>query len=283
MNFSPITLTKRPYFDILCPVMSRKKKLPALSVVVLCYKSEGLAQTFYTKLAHALEKIEPNFEAILVANYNSKLDTTPSVVTEIAKKDKRVVPVIKRKRGMMGWDLRSGLAKAKGTYVAFIDGDDQFKPELIAQVYKKIVAHDYDLVKTRRIRRDDGWFRKLISFCFNMGFTVFFGEHGFHDVNSKPKIMKQTLLQKMNLTDDGWFIDAEIMLEAMRLDAHFDEVGVHFFKNKHRESFVGYDAIVEMATKLIAYRTTQTIQKINYVASNWWNWLYWPKNAPATR
>lgn len=260
-----------------------KNKVPALSVVVLCYKSEGLALTFYTKLAKALEKIEPNFEAILVANYNSKLDTTPSIVNQIALQDKRVVAITKRKKGMMGWDLRSGLSKARGNYVAFIDGDNQFKPELIARVYKKILTHDYDLVKTRRIRRDDGWFRKLISFCFNMGFTIFFGEHGFHDVNSKPKIMKRSLLQNMNLTDNGWFIDAEIMLEAMRLDAHFDEVGVHFFKNQHRDSFVGYDAIVEMATKLIAYRTTQTVQKISYVATNWWNWLSWSKNIAPTR
>jgi glycosyltransferase involved in cell wall biosynthesis len=263
--------------------MSKKIKQPILSVVVLCYKSEGLAQTFYTKLAHALDQVEPNFEAILVANYNTKSDTTPEVVTQIAKKDKRVIPVIKKKKGMMGWDLRSGLQKARGEYVAFIDGDDQFKPELITKVYKKMLSGDYDLAKTHRLRRDDGLFRAIISFGFNLGFRILFGDNGFHDVNSKPKVMKRSLLQKMNLVDNGWFIDAEIMLEAKRLNAKLGEVGVRFHKNKYRDSFVGYDAIVEMASKLIKYRSVQTVHKLTYAAHNWWNWLYWPKNAAASR
>lgn len=263
--------------------MIQKKKQPVLSVVVLCYKSEDLARSFYAKLATALDKIEPNFEAILVGNYNSSLDTTPQVILDIAKSDKRVVPVIKKKKGMMGWDLRSGLQKAKGQYVAFIDGDDQFKPDLIVNVFKHITKNDYDFVKTRRMRRDDGLFRAVISFGFNLGFLVLFGNEGFYDVNSKPKIMKRSLLQKMNLTDDGWFIDAEIMLEAMRLQANVGEIGVRFFKNKYRDSFVGFNAIVEMATKLLRYRYLQVLEKTTYAARNWWNWLYWPKSTSAAR
>jgi glycosyltransferase involved in cell wall biosynthesis len=253
----------------------KKTKKPRLSVVVLCYKSEYLAKRFYTRLVKSLDKIEDSFEVILVANYSDKSDKTPQIVSKIVADDTRAVKVAKKKKGMMGWDLQSGLRKAKGEYIAYIDGDDQFKPELIVKVYKKMLKTGADFVKTRRIRRDDGLFRAFISFVFNLGFLLLFGDDGFYDVNSKPKIMKKSLLNKMNLKDTGWFIDAEIMIEAKRLDAKIEEVNVHFHQNKHRESFVGMSAIVEMAIKLFKYRLVLTKKSITHVAHNWWNWLRW--------
>ena len=181
----------------------------------------------------------------------------------------------------MGWDLRSGLDLATGNYVAFIDGDDQFKPQLIVQVYKKIIKNKLDFVKTRRLRRDDGLFRAVISLCFNLGFLVFFGAEGFWDVNSKPKIMKSDLLKAMILEDNGWFIDAEIMLQAKKLNANMGEVGVRFYRNKYRDSFVGFNAIVEMSTKLLSYKYKQIKETIQDALNYWRQWLYWPKTSPA--
>lgn len=260
---------------------TKKVLQPKLSVVILGYKSGELARSFYQKLVHDLVKVEPAFEIILVGNYNDSRDTTPGIIKDTAAHDPRVIPVVKKKHGMMGWDLRSGLQKASGEYIAFIDGDDQFKPELVSKVYKRIIKTDVDLVKTRRSRRDDGKFRMFISFWFNTIFNFFFDSKHFSDVNSKPKIMKKSAYNQMRLVDNGWFIDAEIMIQAKKLGLTIDEVPVVFQKNKYRKSFVGYNAIIEMAAKLLLYKLDEFKEKICDI-SNWRQWIYWPKITSAT-
>jgi dolichol-phosphate mannosyltransferase len=253
-------------------------KQPDLSVVVLCYKSGDLARSFYLKLKKSLNEVVENHQIILVGNYSSVADMTPEIVRSIAAKDPKVTALTKKKQGMMGWDMISGLKVAKGKYVAVIDGDDQFKPELIIKVFKEIKKQNVDFVKTKRLRRDDGLLRAVISFFFNMGFILLFGSYQHaYDVNSKPKIMKRSLLKQMNLTDTGWFIDAEIMLEVMRLKGTLAEVPVRFYKNKYRDSFVGWKAVIEMITKLIYYKYRQTKLQFHYAFNYGWEWVYWPK------
>lgn len=255
------------------------KRQPLLSVVVLCYKSEDLALSFYSRLKRSLLKHVPNHEIVLVGNYwDRSSDRTPEILEEIARKDRRVTTVIKKKQGMMGWDMRSGLRAASGKFVAVIDGDDQFKPELVLKVFKKIATGEYDFVKTKRVQRDDGFYRSFISFFFNLFFDFLFGAQGFSDVNSKPKIMTKSALQKMKLEDDGWFIDAEIMIQTKKLGLAIGEVDVRFHKNKHRDSFVGYNAIIEMATKLVNHRLTEWRTSL-YAIVDRSIWVYWQKIA----
>lgn len=260
--------------------MNRKKtvKIPDLSVVVLCYRSGELARSFYHKLVADLAKHVSSYEIVMVGNYNSKEDSTPAVIEAIAKKDKRVVPVIKKKRGMMGWDMRSGLQQASGKYIAIIDGDDQFKPELVTKVYRKITHDQLDFVKTKRVRRDDGMYRFLISRTFNLAFKTLFGAVHFSDVNSKPKIMTRQVLDEIKLKDDGWFIDAEMMLQVARHQFSVGELDVRFHKNRHRQSFVGVNAILEIITKLLQYKMNEGVETF-HALTDWRNWVYRPKAA----
>ena len=75
-------------------------------------------------------------------------------VLELAKSNPRIISVVEKKDGMMGWDMRSGLAAATGKYISVIDGDGQMPVEDLARVYQKIKNENYDLVK------------KLCNFCF---------------------------------------------------------------------------------------------------------------------
>jgi glycosyltransferase involved in cell wall biosynthesis len=267
---------------VIKPSKRLKKVQPDLSVVVLCYKSGELAQSFYQKLIKSLTPLVPNYEVILVANYSDLSDQTPIIVKQLAKTFPRTVALTRKKQGMMGWDMRSGLSKATGKYVAVIDGDNQFKPELIVKVYKKMLKTQADVVKTKRVRRDDGLFRRFISLGFNTLFVVLFGLNNFSDVNSKPKMFKKTALEAMTLHDNGWFIDAEIMLNAKKLGLTTAEVPVHFYQNKYRESFVGYSAIIEILVKLLSYKLKDLRESV-YDFGNRRDWLYWPKIAQSAQ
>lgn len=180
-------------------------------------------------------------------------DKTPEVVTALAKRSANIRTVIRPKQGMMGWDMRMGLDAAHGTYIGVIDGDGQFPPESIIACLLKAELEDLDLTKTYRVLRDDGLYRRLVSFVYNGIFKLLFG-FSVRDINSKPKIIRRDKYELLNLTSDDWFADAEIIIRANEMGLKIGETPVHFVANDARGSFVKPTAILEFTSNLLKYR-----------------------------
>ncbi len=158
------------------------------------------------------------------------------------------------KEGMMGWDMKSGLEAATGRTLAVIDGDGQMPCGDVIRVYDLMNQKGYGLVKTVRTKRADGLYRTLISTVYNLVFKMLFPGINAWDMNSKPKIMKRELYEKMNLESNGWFMDAEIMIKARRLKIKIGEIETSFHSIDARLSFVKPLAILEFLVNLIWYR-----------------------------
>ena len=127
-------------------------KFNKLSVVILCYKSEEKIIEFVDLVEKVIKKLNKQYEIILVANYKKSIvDKTPSIVRELSKNNKNLVPVILEKKGMMGWDAISGLKVAKGDAIALIDGDGQMPPEDLGRLFRIMLSGEFDFVKTFRI------------------------------------------------------------------------------------------------------------------------------------
>ena len=208
-----------------------------------------------TSLVTSLEEEKIDWESILVGNYfEGTGDQTPEMVQRISDRNPRIKTVVKVKEGMMGWDMKSGLQAATGKNMAIIDGDGQMPYTDVIRVYNLMIKKGYDLVKTVRIKRSDGWYRMSISTVYNLLFKVMFPGINAWDMNSKPKIITREQYQKMNLESNGWFIDAEIMIIARRLKIGIGEIETTFHSIDSRPSFVKPLAILEFLVNLIWYR-----------------------------
>jgi glycosyltransferase involved in cell wall biosynthesis len=230
---------------------------PDLSVVVLCYRAEEYIINFVEQLSKELKDAHIQaYELVLVANYDPfSKDRTPQIVRNLAGKDPRLVIVAEEKKGKMGWDMRSGLSAASGQYIAIIDGDGQMPVSDICVVYNIIKGGDYDLVKTFRAKRGDGFFRTIVSKTYNLLFKMLFWvPFPVIDINSKPKILTRSALDAMELKSNDWFTDSEIMIEAYRNNLRICEVSTSFKKNVNRASFVNVWTIFEFIYNLLYYR-----------------------------
>ena len=235
---------------------------PDISVVVLAYQSASTIEGFVASLVTSLEEEKIDWEIILVGNYFAGAgDQTPEVVQRISDRNPRIKTVVKVKEGMMGWDMKSGLQAATGKKLAVIDGDGQMPCTDVIRVYNLMIKKGYDLVKTVRIKRSDGWYRMSISTVYNLLFKVMFPGINAWDINSKPKIITRELYQKMNLESNGWFIDAEIMIIARRLKIGIGEIETTFHGIDSRPSFVKPLAILEFLVNLIWYRIKEFGEK----------------------
>lgn len=224
------------------------------SLVVLCYRSEEGVVPVVEKLHRMLSYYQFRYEIILVGNYfEGSSDRTPQVVEALSKRLPNIRTVVMPKKGMMGWDMRRGMEAAKGEVIGVIDGDGQFPLESIFSCLSKLEAEGLDLVKTFRVRRSDGLYRTVISIVYNLLFRVIFGLR-YRDINSKPKIIRRSQFEKMHLTSEDWFTDAEIMIRAGELGLKVAEIPIHFYNLDGRTSFVKPQAILEFMKNLWNYR-----------------------------
>jgi glycosyltransferase involved in cell wall biosynthesis len=232
---------------------------PDLSVVVLCYRAGQRARQVAAEIASVLARSGVmRYQLVLVANYTAGTsDPTPEVVRELAAHDPRIVYSATVKRGMMGWDMRTGLALVEGDCLAVIDGDGQVRAEDLLRAFAMLKRGGYDLVKACRVHRADGLTRKLISLVFNKLFHLLFPGLPLRDVNAKPKVMTRAAFERLELESDDWFIDAEIMIQARRLGLRIGEVETEFLALSGRRSFINLRTVLQFLCNLARYRVRE--------------------------
>ena len=202
-----------------------------------------------------MDRLGCDYELVLVGNHNrgDAADQTPAVVRALAADNPRVIPLTLEKRGMMGWDARQGLSVATGEVIALIDGDYQMPPEDLEPVCRLLIDQNLDLAMTCRAVRKDGFVRRINSRLYNLVFKTLFPGYPVRDVNSKPKAMTRAFFNALHLTADGWFLDAEIIIQARRLRARLGQIETVFLQGD-RKSFVRPDAVLEFIQSLLAAR-----------------------------
>jgi dolichyl-phosphate beta-glucosyltransferase len=227
---------------------------PELSAVVLCYRTGENLRRVAAGFHAELRASGIPFELILVANYDDPADSTPAVAEEFAREHEQVKVLKEPKQGAMGWDMRRGLAAASGSFLVVIDGDEQSPFEDVLRAHRLLVDSDADMVKGRRTSRSDGALRHFVSAVYNAIFLLLFRTRGLWDINGKPKGLSRSAYERLSLSADDWFIDAEIVLQARDRGLTIAELPVVFRKNQVRRSFVRGEAVFEFLRNMVRVR-----------------------------
>lgn len=114
--------------------------MPKISIIVAAYNVEMYIEKCLNSLVSQTFK---NIE-IIVVNDGSD-DATIEKVKKIGKKDNRVKIIDKSNEGLIE-ARKSGLEKATGEYVMFIDGDDSLRKDACQILYNKALKHSLDIV-----------------------------------------------------------------------------------------------------------------------------------------
>lgn len=233
----------------------QSQQIPDFSIVILCYQAREYVRTFVKEVIENVNTLKIDYELVLVANYfENSDDVTPKIANELKNTNPRINVVALPKKGMMGWDMISGLKAATGKIIAVIDGDGQMPPYDLARVYKKLRDEKLDFVKTYRAKRGDNLYRAAVSLIYNFIFKILFPGTPVRDVNSKPKIFTREVYRKLNLTSFDWFLDAEMIIQARRLNLKVGEIPTTFEKIAYRKSYVKVEAVLEFIKNLVMAR-----------------------------
>ena len=134
------------------PHSDKPASTPVFSILVPSYNP---APFFETAIRSALDQMGPDDE-LLIQDAGST-DGTQEIIAELARADQRVKPVIEPDRGQSD-GLNRALARAKPSWVIWLNSDDVLLPSALDGLRKAIVEHpEADLFYGgSRILRADG-------------------------------------------------------------------------------------------------------------------------------
>ena len=118
---------------------------PMLSILVPVYKVE---QYIHECIDSILAQTFTDFELILVDDGSP--DRSGAICDEYEKKDNRVSVIHKENGGLIS-ARKSGIEKASGEYVGFVDSDDWIDADMYAMLCKRAIETDADIVSSGHI------------------------------------------------------------------------------------------------------------------------------------
>jgi len=114
--------------------------MPIISIIVPVYNTESYLHRCIDSI---LTQTFIDFECILVNDGSH--DNCPTICNEYAEKDVRVL-VIHQKNGGSSDARNTGLCKAKGEWIGFVDSDDWIEPDMFEKMYVKAISENCDMV-----------------------------------------------------------------------------------------------------------------------------------------
>lgn len=114
---------------------------PIVSVIIPAYNLEGYIDAC---LQSVLAQTYANFEAVVVDDGST--DGTPGLLQGYAERDRRIIVVSTPNQGVAR-ARETGVARARGKYICFLDGDDFWEPRMLEEMTSAIEQNGgYDIV-----------------------------------------------------------------------------------------------------------------------------------------
>jgi glycosyltransferase involved in cell wall biosynthesis len=137
--------------------------MPYISIIIPVYNSE---KYLHECLDTVLGQTFTNFELICVNDGST--DMSGQILESYADKDKRV-KIITQNRKFAGVARNLGLSKATGEYIIFLDSDDFFTIDLLANLYDKacVLKADICVCDARNYKEKTGTFNAPRRFLDN--------------------------------------------------------------------------------------------------------------------
>ena len=194
-----------------------------LSIAIPAFNEAACLREVIENLHGTLSNGKMKFELIIVDNGST--DDTPRIATELADRhaEIRVLHLIPNQG--YGGAILSGFQEASGEIVGFTCGDGEVGPRDVMRFYEMLRATDLELCKGKRINRQDGLFRKLMSVGYHLLVSVFFKLHTT-DINGYPVLIKRGRLLQLSLTRRDWMVNLDLLKEARKARLRTAEVDV---------------------------------------------------------
>lgn len=213
-----------------------------LSVVIPCFNEESTLKESVDKVAKIADE-NLSVEIIIVDDGSS--DGSPEAVKEITSEHPEIVFVRHEINMGKGAALRTGFEKVTGDYVAIHDADLEYDPADFKDLLIPLINNKADVVIGSRFLTVGP--HRVLYFWHSMGnkFLTFlsnmFTDLNLTDIESGYKIFRRDVIKKIEIEENRFGFEPEIIAKVSHLKLRIYEMGVSYFGRTYEEGKkIGY-------------------------------------------
>ena len=199
------------------------------------------------------DEVIGDYELIIVDDKST--DRTPEIADALAEKDVHIRVVHHPVNRKLGGSIKTGFETAKGDLVLYSDADLPFDFEEVPRAIRLLRLYDADLVSAYRFdRTGEGYTRAIYTFFYNLLIRTMFGVKA-RDINFAFKLLRRRVLDKIELRSEGSFIDAELIIRALRSGFELQQFGVDYFPRTRGQSTLSSLGVIRtIVTEMVRLR-----------------------------
>jgi dolichol-phosphate mannosyltransferase len=207
------------------PLFDHEQLRRSISIVIPCHNEAMNIGPLFMRLR---ELFDDYIHEIIPVEDNSS-DDTAACIRRLAKDDSRIKPVFRTPPNGVGRAIAEGYRCATGRYVLSIDCDFQHLLPELRDVFDA-AAKGYDVVVGSRFSRH--------SVLLNYPLQKIIANRGFHllaqlllcrrfrDLTNNLKLMRREVVEKLQLMEPGFAVNAETGLQPLLMGYAIKEVAI---------------------------------------------------------
>lgn len=186
-----------------------------ISVIIPFYNERDNLEILYKELCNVFKSIQDSYELLFVDD--GSLDGGRKIIDMIASNDRNCVVLHHPKRKGKGEALATGVSKAQGDVIIFMDSDLQNDPADIPRFLHRIEKGS-DFVNGIRERRENAFLITVYSF-FGNKFLRHILRSPYTDINCGFKAMRRNVLDSFVLYANNFrFLPLAVYLQGYTIE-----------------------------------------------------------------
>jgi glycosyltransferase involved in cell wall biosynthesis len=215
---------------------------PSISLFFPAWNEEDYVERAVTRALDVLPRLTDDFEIIVVNDAST--DRTQEICEEMAARIPQLRVITHPVNLKLGGAMRTGLSESTKDLVVYSDIDLPWDLRELERALHLMEYLEADMICAFRFdRTSEGPKRILYSFVYNLLIRSLF-DINIKDVNFSFKVMHRRVLEAIELKSLGSFIDAELVVKAMRKGFRVFQMGVDYFPRTRGVSTLASPSVI---------------------------------------
>lgn len=202
-------------------------KSPSITLMFPAWNEEEYVERAVDRALATISELTEDFE-ILIIN-DASTDRTREIAERLAEQHPSLRLINHNENLKLGGALKTGFAASRKDIVVYSDIDLPFDLREVQRALHLMSYLEADMICAFRFdRTSEGPKRIAYSYLYNFLIRRLFDVH-IKDVNFSFKVVHRRVLEAIELKSTGSFIDAELVVKAIRSGFRVFQMGVDYF------------------------------------------------------
>lgn len=223
---------------------------PSLSLFFPAWNEEEYVERTVNRAKVVLERLSDDWEIIIVNDAST--DRTREIAEGLGKRDPRVRCVSHEVNQKLGGAMKTGFSSSTKDIVIYSDMDLPFDLNELERALHLVNYLEADMICAFRFdRTSEGPKRIVYSFVYNLLIRQLFDVQ-IKDINFSFKVVHRRVLEAIDLKSEGSFIDAELVVKAIRKGFKVFQMGVDYFPRTRGVSTLASPSVIAKMLRELA-------------------------------